>query len=193
MSEKLRESLSAVMDGEADEFELRRVLDEVGRDDRLREQWVRYHVARAVLRREYREAHADLGARVWEAVTGEGSVASDVPVALAVPEPRVSPRTGRLVGMGVAAAVALAVVAGVNLWRDADPPVPAVAVANPMEGTIAGTIEGPVVRLGTEVTPVDLRRARAYMIHHVQHKAMTQPGVSSFAKMVAFETPPVAE
>ena len=32
MSEKLRESLSAVMDGEADEFELRRVLNEIDQD-----------------------------------------------------------------------------------------------------------------------------------------------------------------
>ncbi|MDA1074992.1 MAG: anti-sigma factor, partial [Proteobacteria bacterium] len=32
MSDKLKESLSAVIDSEADEFELRRVLDEIGKN-----------------------------------------------------------------------------------------------------------------------------------------------------------------
>ena len=41
MSEKLKESLSAVVDGEADEFELRRVLDEINRDQILAESWER--------------------------------------------------------------------------------------------------------------------------------------------------------
>ena len=45
MSEKLKESLSAVIDGEADEFELRRVLDEIGRNDQLALCWERYHVS----------------------------------------------------------------------------------------------------------------------------------------------------
>ena len=42
MSEKLKESLSAVIDGEADEFELRRVLDEMNRDEVLAASWERY-------------------------------------------------------------------------------------------------------------------------------------------------------
>ena len=33
MSEKLKESLSAIIDGEADEFELRRVLDEIDKKE----------------------------------------------------------------------------------------------------------------------------------------------------------------
>jgi sigma-E factor negative regulatory protein RseA len=36
MNEQLRQSLSAVVDGEADAFELRRVLDELDRDPELR-------------------------------------------------------------------------------------------------------------------------------------------------------------
>ena len=44
MSEKLKGSLSAVIDGEADEFELRRVLDEVDKNEELRSTWERYHL-----------------------------------------------------------------------------------------------------------------------------------------------------
>ena len=52
MSEKLKESLSAVMDGEADEFELRRVLDEVSKDAELASSWDRYHLIGSVMRGE---------------------------------------------------------------------------------------------------------------------------------------------
>ena len=44
MTEQLKEALSAVVDGEADVFELRRVLDEVGRSEELTEAWRRYHL-----------------------------------------------------------------------------------------------------------------------------------------------------
>jgi sigma-E factor negative regulatory protein RseA len=50
MSEQLKEALSAALDDEADEFELRRVLDEAGRDESLRETFERYQLIHAVLR-----------------------------------------------------------------------------------------------------------------------------------------------
>jgi len=52
MTEQLRQSLSAVIDGEADAFELRRVLDELDRDPELRAAWDRYHLIGSVLRGE---------------------------------------------------------------------------------------------------------------------------------------------
>jgi len=50
MSEQLKEALSAALDNEADEFELRRVLDEAGRDESLRETFERYQLIQAVMR-----------------------------------------------------------------------------------------------------------------------------------------------
>ena len=52
MSEKLKEALSAVIDGEADEFELRRVLDEMGKDVELAGSWERYHLIEITSRTE---------------------------------------------------------------------------------------------------------------------------------------------
>ena len=49
MTEKLRESLSAIMDNEADELELQRVLKQIGEDAELRQAWLRYNAARAVV------------------------------------------------------------------------------------------------------------------------------------------------
>ena len=66
MSEKLRESLSAVVDDEADEFELRRVLDELAKDPGLKASWARYHMIGTVLRGEYAHDTAGLKERVWQ-------------------------------------------------------------------------------------------------------------------------------
>ena len=48
MSERLRESLSAVMDGEANELELERVLSRIEGDEQLRQTWVRYSAVQSV-------------------------------------------------------------------------------------------------------------------------------------------------
>lgn len=47
---KLNESLSALMDGEATEFELRRVLKECASDPAMKEKWERYHMLSAHFR-----------------------------------------------------------------------------------------------------------------------------------------------
>lgn len=47
-----RESLSALKDGEASEFELRKVLQTLATDGELRSRWRRYHLAAASMRRE---------------------------------------------------------------------------------------------------------------------------------------------
>ena len=48
MSEKLRESLSAVLDGEANELELERVLSQMDDESDLRQTWMRYSAVRSV-------------------------------------------------------------------------------------------------------------------------------------------------
>ena len=48
-SERLGESLSAVMDGEADDLTLRRLIQESATDPELADKWERYHLARDVI------------------------------------------------------------------------------------------------------------------------------------------------
>ena len=45
MNERMGESLSALMDDEANELELERVLAQVSQDHELRRSWMRYNVA----------------------------------------------------------------------------------------------------------------------------------------------------
>ncbi len=52
---KFGESLSAMMDNEATEFEFRRILKECATDDELKEKWERYHFVSSSIRGETRK------------------------------------------------------------------------------------------------------------------------------------------
>lgn len=105
--ETLQESLSAVMDNEADELELRRVLA-ASDDSELRATWSRYQIARAVMHKELLEPRLDIAAAVSAALANE-----------VVPAPASAVLTPwRTVGrLAVAASVTLAVLAGVRLYN----------------------------------------------------------------------------
>ncbi|MFJ4142361.1 RseA family anti-sigma factor [Pseudomonas sp. NPDC089734] len=106
--EALQESLSAVMDNEADELELRRVLNAID-DAETRATWSRYQVARAAMHKELLIPHLDISAAVSAAIADEVS-----PLKVA----RGPWRTlGRL---AVAASVTVAVLAGVRLYNQDD-------------------------------------------------------------------------
>lgn len=104
--EGLQESLSAVMDNEADELELRRVLAGSENDVELRAAWSRYQIARAAMHRELLEPRLDIAAAVSATLADE-----IVPV-------RQKQAGWRLVGrVAVAASVTLAVLAGVRFFN----------------------------------------------------------------------------
>ncbi|MEK1908077.1 MAG: RseA family anti-sigma factor [Pseudomonas sp.] len=103
--EALQESLSAVMDNEADELELRRVLA-ASDDNELRATWSRYQIARAVMHKELLEPRLDIAAAVSAALAEE-----TVPA---------KPASGawRTIGrIAVAASVTVAVLAGVRFYN----------------------------------------------------------------------------
>lgn len=112
--EVLDESVSAVMDGEADELELRRVLAAAGEDAAVRARWARYQLARAVMHKQTVVPGLDLASAVSAAIAAEETAA-----VVAAPKP---PRSswsqfGRL---AVAASVTLAVLAGVRFYNGQD-------------------------------------------------------------------------
>ena len=106
--EVLGESVSAVMDGEADELELRRVLAAAGEDPALRERWARYQLARAVMHKQTVMPGLDLASAVSAAIAAEET-----------PAPAARPaRSWRHLGrFAVAASVTLAVLAGVRFYN----------------------------------------------------------------------------
>lgn len=189
MSEKLKESLSAVIDGEADEFELRRVLDEIGKNGELAKSWERYHLIGAVMRRERVVRAPGMRERIWAELEFGGNVAapeieeSGAPDAVSAGRPHY----GRWTSLAVAAGVAFAVVIGFS-----ELPVPGAAPA-PETAATDLAIEArqqsldQVVALREEVTDLDQTRTDAYIISHHQRLGMNQNGIGAFTRMVAYE------
>ena len=66
MSEHKKESLSALLDNEADDLELRRVLNSYESDPETRAIWARYSLAQALLHEETVPVNSALSARVYE-------------------------------------------------------------------------------------------------------------------------------
>ena len=201
MSEQLKESLSAVMDGEADEFEIRRVLDEAAADAALRGVWDRYHLVGSVLRGEGRTVVAgSLSRSFWARVDASDGGAGIDAVADAL-EPAAAAQPShwgqRLVGVAVAAGVAAAVVVGFGISRNGsvEPSLdaPQIASVEPYANAnvpVALVEESPAIETAaTPATAVDMQRLHAYMLHHARQVALTnQARAVPFVKVAAFES-----
>ncbi|MFC3609157.1 RseA family anti-sigma factor [Stutzerimonas tarimensis] len=125
--EALHESLSAVMDNEADELELRRVLAAGADADEVDATWSRYQIARAAMHKELIDPRLDIASAVSAAIA-----ADEVPAPAAAPVPA---RRSGLRGLGriaVAASVTVAVLAGVRLYNQTDVAGPELA-AQPVQ------------------------------------------------------------
>lgn len=69
MPERINESLSALMDGEADELEIRRILNSCDKDPSVYESWRRLQMVRSALRDEP-ISNVDLSAGIRQALNG---------------------------------------------------------------------------------------------------------------------------
>ncbi|MDR9439602.1 MAG: sigma-E factor negative regulatory protein [Halomonas sp.] len=111
MSQNARESLSALMDNEGDELELRRVLKSLDDSPDSAETWRRYHLMRSLMRREPEvDVATDLSAGIMARLQDEplphvdAGESSGRPLSLAR-------------GAGIAAAVSLMVISGVQFYN----------------------------------------------------------------------------
>lgn len=177
--EALHESLSAVMDNEADELELRRVLAAEG-DTELRATWARYQLARAAMHRELIEPRLDIASSVSAALADEP--------ALEIAQAPKKPSSWRSLGrVAVAASVTVAVLAGVRLYNQGEvagpqmaqqAPQPALSVPQTAQGpaVLAGYSEGgvaPQTAADSQVATDDWHEQRlpAYVRQHAQQAA----------------------
>lgn len=110
---QVHESFSALMDDEADEFDLRRVLKTLGTSSQESDTWRRYHLARSMMRRE-RDAIVDID------ISGDVMAAlADEPVPVQEPAVQAGKRHSfsMMGGAAVAAAVSLMVITGVQVFN----------------------------------------------------------------------------
>ena len=163
MSQNTRESLSVLMDGESDELELRRVLKALPKDDDAANTWRRYHLARSMMQREQGvDVSVDLSAGIMARLRDE-------PAPVMQDAERVATRTGGISfarGAGVAAAVSLMVITGVQFFGNDS----SVSQGGGEMPTTASSANG-----ATQVQPVSLA---------------SQPAVAKRADMPMFEPTP---
>ena len=74
MTDRLRESVSALMDDEADELEIRRVMKGMDDDESLITQWDRYHLIQAAMKGDLIEPSTSLASRISMAIADEPSL-----------------------------------------------------------------------------------------------------------------------
>ena len=106
--QQLNESLSALMDGEASELEIRRLLK--SEDIDLNSRWYRYHLAGSAIRKEVElDSAIDLSASISAAIAEEPVISMKTSTSAK------SGFWGNIGRLGIAASVAGAVVVGVQL------------------------------------------------------------------------------
>jgi sigma-E factor negative regulatory protein RseA len=198
MSEKMRESLSALMDDEANELELQRILSGIGDNAELRQTWVRYHAVRsAVTGQPVTGLSVDVSQRVRVALAQEGL--SNTPGA-------VRRLLKPLASFAVAASVAAVVVvggqqlAGIDGGADGGTTysaagnlprgVSAVGLVNIVGATPVrasyGTQRIPVLQPAARTAYQEMARQRMkkYMQEHAEHSALNSPqGLVPFARV----------
>lgn len=193
MSDRLRESVSALLDGEGDELELRRLLASEQQAE-VRGAWRAYHLQRDSLAGgDMRFAHIDISARVQAALAEE---------ALPARSAGGLPRWWRpLASVAVAASVAAAVVIGTRGFEAQSggdlaeqSPLPAAgrvypAQAAPALGNVAVSAQLsdlPASAPALPLTPDELaqRRLQHYLLRHTERAALNNgQGLISFARV----------
>ena len=197
MDERMRESLSALLDDEANELEIQRLISQIDSDDTLRDTWLRYNVARcAIADQQPGLLGADISGRVRDQIARDESKTSVDGLAQRLLRPVAS--------FAVAASVAATVVIGGqqiaglggadNAWSGSAQAVAAsaspVGLVNSLGATPVrasyGTKSVPVLQPATRTAYRELARQRMerYMQEHAEQAALNSPqGLIPFARV----------
>jgi len=117
-TDREKESLSALMDGQADELEVHRVLKDISGNEQSRDTWRRYQMAAAAMRRDLPEQVVDYSASISAALEDEKVLQVNTLSA------RMLKPLGRF---AIAASVATVAIIGFQQYNTPDTHQPAVA------------------------------------------------------------------
>ena len=155
------------MDGEAGELETRRLLDDIARDDDVRDAWDRFHLVRSAMAGDPLDMTNGMDAvrRLWNAVDA-GAGEDSAETVGQIPRRRPFGLRAGVAAIGLAAAVVLAVwlypVEEFGGERSTAAPVAQVAAPAALSE-----------RAGWEALSADDRaRAQAYMVQHLRRRSM---------------------
>jgi len=202
----LREMISAVVDGEASEFEYRRVLESVD-DAGVTALLGRHYAVRAVARREAQllcppaltasilaalAAQAPAAAPRWRMPVAGVAVAASVCMAAVFGLRALAPQPA---GVAPSALVASSAASGAaslgELGRPGGLPVPVAGPAVPVGFVSALPAPGGALQhAGASPDQLAEQRLRLFMVDHVQNAALnTNQGMLPYARVVSYEAP----
>lgn len=201
MSDRLRESVSALVDGEADELELRRLL--ASDDEVVRTAWRDFHVVRdSISGVDMRFAQFDISQRVQAALAGE-----------IISAPSLTARWWRPVAsFAVAASVATVVAVGARHFNSdiggeaiAQTPTVSPVVASstaagrvypapmqPVVGNVpvSATMTSPLQPVSLDPDQLAQQRLQQYLLRHSERAALNNgQGVITFARVPQLDAP----
>lgn len=198
MTEKVNESLSALMDNESDELEFQRILSDSD-DEALRQTWRRYHITRSVIREgdiHAKFASIDISRQVSAALSGESSHK---------PAWNLQQYLKPVASFAVAASVATVVIMSGQWLNDQSVQTSGPSVA--AETAIAVNAPGPVAAAGVRTVNFDRasnrslktdrsavynnfarQRLQRFMLHNAEHAALNSTqGMMTFARVSSSE------
>ena len=180
-----RESLSALIDGEASEIEVHRLVREFRSDESLTSSWAIYQQIRSTLRADSAsvsiEHHQQLFTRITDAIESEDSHSREI-------RKSASPRTIIAGSLALAASMVVAIFIGIQEPSESQPLANAGA-QTPSMGTVSSN-QSPILDVQTVANQSDVqprtselveldeekqRRLRAYLNQHDQMSRMN-PG-----------------
>ncbi len=209
MSEHLRESVSALMDGEADDLELRRLLA-AENTGKVSGSWSRYHLVRDTLQNPGQDAefrHLDISQQISIAIAEETETTTAMPEQSENSNPWWKPAAG----FAVAASVAMVVVFGVQTVDQSSPTLNSNSIAvgsqpvtssrvYPVQAASMQASSNGAVSLSSSELPGDAAASKAaadleaqkrldkYILRHTERAALNNgQGVISFARVASFE------
>lgn len=180
MDDRLRETLSAMMDDEADELSVRRLLSHDGQDE-VRAQWQRWQDVRDLMHDGHSPGHGmDVSVAVRELLDGRGS-------ATARPDPVVQDNTASRWHWPAAAMVAMALLVGFGAGAGWDSsgtgPVQPVTAAAP-ETSVQ---DQPVREIALQgLDEEQWEYMSRYLLEHAQHNSVgAGRGAVGYARLVS--------
>lgn len=195
MSEQIRESLSVLMDEEANELDVERVLKH-SHTGAVRATWARYHTVRSIMREgSGRQAQVDIASRVMAALEVE---------------PEIRPVAGwrtvlrPVASLAVAASVFASVLMGSQFYNllggevgsapQLSTQVSTVGMVNTLGGSaVKAGYATPALRPLSELRHADYNklareRLQRYLLTHTEEAALNAPqGMMPYARVASFE------
>jgi sigma-E factor negative regulatory protein RseA len=189
MSDSLRESISALVDDEAQELELHRVLGNMESNEELRQTWKRYQSASFSMKRQMDcRFDLDISGRVSAALADEPVVTADASDTEANEKTRFARFFKPVLSMAVAASAAFLVIFAVQMGGQDDSGAQIAAGAQPLTThLVAGNtaVNENTVAVSSEVmTPVE-KRLQLLIENHAQQASLSQNrGVMPYTQLV---------